>query len=264
MKNEIKFILHAIRKNLASNAELRTSFLMNIFGMIINNISFIIIWVFLVKTVGNVGGWTPADVFGLQGFTALVYGFIFSFGAGLREMPRLVSSGIFDQFLLSPKSLLIRVATSSFSASAIGDLIFGVICLIIYWLMISANIEQITLTLILCILSTLTFIGATISIQSISFYFTDPDSVVKSLFELFFSPSLFHGGAFQGPIRFIFTFLVPSLLIGTLPVEAITNLSYKKVLLISILSIAWFILSLYLFKKAVKRYESSNFMTFGL
>lgn len=107
------------------------------------------------------------------------------------------------------------------------------------------------------------FIGVTISIQAISFYFSDPDSVVRSIFELFSTPALFHGGAFQGPTRFVFTFLLPSLVIGTLPVEAVTHLAYDKVILVGIISIFWFILSLWLFKKAIKRYESANFMTFG-
>ncbi|MFZ2205387.1 MAG: ABC-2 family transporter protein [Minisyncoccia bacterium] len=263
MKKEINFALYAIKKNLAGSAELRTSFLMNIFGMTINNISFVIIWVFLVQTAGDIGGWTSADVFGLQGFVALVYGFVFSFGAGLKDIPRLVSSGIFDQFLLSPKSLLVRTATSSFSASAIGDVFFGIICLIVYLVMISAGIPQILLTLLLTIFSVFAFIGVTISIQSISFYFTDPDSVTRSIFELFFSPSLFHGGAFQGPTRFFFTFIIPSLVIGTLPVEAVSHLSYGKVALVGIISIFWLFFSFWLFKRAVKKYESSNFMTFG-
>ena len=263
MKKELNFLIHAIKKNLSSSAELRTSFLMNIFGMMINNVSFVLIWVFLVQTAGNIGGWTSADIFGLQGFVALVYGLVFSIGAGLREIPRLVSSGVFDQFLLSPKSLLGRVATSSFSTAAVGDMFFGVICIIIYLIMIRAGVDQILMAIFLILFSTLAFTGVVVSVQSISFYFTDPDSVTRSIFELFFTPSLFHGGAFQGTTRFVFTFLVPSLVIGALPVEAITNISYEKLILVAILSIIWFISSLWLFKNAVKRYESSNFMTFG-
>ncbi len=263
MKNEIKFALYAIKKNIQSSAELRTSFLLNIFGMMINNISFVVIWVFLIQTAGDIGGWTTADVFGLQGFVALVFGLIFSIGAGLREMPRLVASGIFDQYLLSPKNLLGRIATSSFSASAVGDMFFGIICICIYLVMIHAGITQILMCLALVVFAIIAFVGVTITIQSISFYFTDPDSVTKSVFELFFTPSLFHGGAFQGTMRFVFTFLIPSLIIGTLPVEAVSHFSYIKLALVGVLSILWLILSLQLFKKAVKRYESANFMTFG-
>jgi ABC-2 type transport system permease protein len=263
MKNEVNFIIYSIRKNLSSSAELRASFLINILGMMLNNIVFIIIWVSLVQTVGSIGGWTSADVVGLQGFVALVYGFVFSFGAGLREMPRLVSSGIFDQFLVSPKNLLGRVATSSFSSAAIGDLFYGIVCVIIYLITISANIQQVCMTLLLIFFSSIAFAGVVVSVQSISFYFQDPDSVTRSIFELFFTPSLFHGGAFQGMTRFIFTFILPSLVIGTLPVEAITNMSYQKLLLVGALSVFWFVISLFLFKRAVKNYESSNFMTFG-
>ncbi len=263
MKNEITFAWYAIKKNIQSSAELRTSFLLNIFGMMINNISFVVIWVFLIQTAGDIGGWTTAEVFGLQGFVALVYGLVFSVGAGLREMPRLVASGTFDQYLLSPKNLLSRISTSSFSASAVGDMFFGIICICIYLAMIHAGIAQILMCILLIIFSVIAFVGVTVTIQSISFYFTDPDSVTKSVFELFFTPSLFHGGAFQGTTRFVFTFLIPSLIIGSLPVEAVSHLSYAKLGLVGVLAILWLVLALWLFKKAVKRYESANFMTFG-
>jgi ABC-type uncharacterized transport system permease subunit len=64
-------------------------------------------------------------------------------------------------------------------------------------------------------------------------------------------------------MRFVFTFLVPSLLIGTLPVEAITQTSFPKMILLLVLSIFWFMSAIWFFKKAVRKYESANFMTFG-
>lgn len=263
MRKEINFAIYAIKKNIQSSAELRTSFWMNVFGMMINNVSFVILWVFLIQTVGNIGGWNQADIFGLQGFVALVFGIVYSIGSGLREMPQLISGGRFDQFLISPKNLLTRIATSSFGASAVGDVFFGIICIVIYLLMISATLPQIGMTLLLILIALITFTGVTIAIQSINFFFTDPEAVTRSVFELFFTPSLFHGGAFQGTTRFVFTFLVPSLLIGTLPVEAITQTSFSKMFLLLVLSIFWFMLSLWFFKKAVRKYESANFMTFG-
>ena len=56
MKKEITFMLYSIRKNFESSTELRTSFLINMFGMIINNISFVLIWVFLVIWIGCTAG----------------------------------------------------------------------------------------------------------------------------------------------------------------------------------------------------------------
>lgn len=263
MFKELRFAIYSIKTNIQSSAELRTSFLLNIVGMVINNIAFILLWVFFIKSVGIIGGWTASDIVGLQGFTALSYGVIFSVATGIRKLPEYVTSGAFDKFMLSPKNLLSRVATSTFSPSAVGDILFGVICFAIYGILIRMSFYQVFLLAILVFFSTLIFLAMTITIYSSSFFFIDSSVVTNGFFELFFTPSLFHGGAFQGAMRFIFTFLVPSLLIGTLPVETIKNISLPQLAIVGLLSLAWFLISILVFYKAVKRYESSNFMTFG-
>ena len=263
MMKELYFAMYAIKKNIQGSAELRTSFLMNIIGMAVNNIAFIILWIFFVKSVGIIGGWTAADIIGLQGFLALCFGIVFSAGGGIRKLADYTASGAFDRFMLSPKNLLVRIATSSFGASALGDIVFGVICLGIYAFLIHATIYQILLIALLVVISTIVFLAAVIAIYSTSFFFTDSSSVTGSLFELFFTPALFHGGAFQGFTRFVFTFLIPSLLIGALPVEIVRDISLGKLLLVGVLAIFWFIVSINIFNRAIKKYESSNFMTFG-
>lgn len=263
MAQELRFALYAIQKNIQSSAELRASFLMNVVGMAINNTAFIILWVFFVKSVGVIGGWTAADIVGLQGFAALSYGIVFSTAMGIRKLPEYVASGAFDRFMLSPKNLLLRVATSSFNESAVGDTIFGIVCLITYGFLIHVTAYQILVMAILAILAIIVFLALMIAIYSTSFFFVDSNAVTSGLFELFLTPSLFHGGAFQGAMRFIFTFLIPSLLIGALPVEAVRDVSLAKLVLIGVLAFVWFLASLWIFKKAIKKYESSNFMTFG-
>lgn len=43
-----------------------------------------------------------------------------------------------DKYLLTPKNTLLKVSTSAISTSAIGDLLFGLICLLtIFWLILS-------------------------------------------------------------------------------------------------------------------------------
>jgi ABC-2 type transport system permease protein len=263
MFKELRFAIYAIKKNIQSSAELRTSFLMNIVGMAVNNISFIVLWVFFVQSVGIIGGWTAADIVGLQGFAALSYGIVFSIGMGIRKLPDYVASGAFDRFMLSPKNVLMRVATSAFNASAVGDIVFGIACLTIYAVLIHASIFQILIMMLLVALASLVFLSVIIVIYSISFFFIDANGVTSGLFELFLTPALFHGGAFQGVMRFIFTFFVPSLLIGALPVETIRDIALWKFGLVSTLALLWFFVSIKIFNKAVKKYESSNFMTFG-
>ncbi len=263
MYNELRFALYAIRKNIEGSAELRASFVMHIVGMALNNSSFIVIWVFFVQSVGVIGGWTASDVVALQGFTALSYGLIFSVGAGIKRLPEYVESGVFDRFMLSPKNVLVRIATASFSPAGIGDIVFGILALLFYAIVSHMHFPQLLLMVCLAFLSTLIFLTASIIVYSMSFFFIESQAITDGLFELFMTPSLFHGGAFQGGVRFVFTFIIPSLLIGTLPVEAVKNMSLATLALMTVLMIFWLILSLWIFSKAIRRYESSNLMTFG-
>ena len=263
MKKELYFALYAIKKNIESSAELRTSFLMNVIGMAINNTAFMVLWVFFVKSVGVIGGWTAADIIGLLGFSTISYGLVFSVASGIRRIAEYAPSGVFDHFMLSPKNLLLRVATSHFGASVIGDFIFGLVCLIIYAILIQASLYQIILILLMILSTSLVFLAVTIMIYSLSFFFMEADNITRGIFEFFLTPSLFHGGAFQGVMRFVFTFIVPSLLLGAIPVEAVRDVSLPKIILTITLGLIWFVLSIKFFNSAVKRYESSNFMTFG-
>ena len=260
---EIRFALYAIKKNIQNNAGLKTSFLMNIFGMAINNIAFLIIWISFVKSVGIINGWTASDIIGLMGFCTLCFGIVLSVGDGLRRMPDHVSYGSFDRFMLSPKNLILRIATSSFGSSAVGDVIFGLICLIFYGILIHASFFQILLILFLIIITTVIFLSLIIIIHCTSFLFVDSEQITIGVFNFFLTPSLFNGGAFHGIMKFIFVIIVPSLLVGAIPVEIVRDLSIWKLLMISFLAVFWFIFSIKIFNRAVRKYESSNFMTFG-
>ena len=260
---EMRFALYAIKKNIQNNAGLKTSFFMNIFGMVLNDIAFIIIWVSFVKTVGVINGWTASDIIGLMGFSTFCFGFVLSVGDGLRRMPDHVSSGAFDRFLLSPKNLIPRIATSSFGSSAVGDMLLGIICLIFYGLLIHASLTQVLLILFLIIITTVIFLALIIIIHCTSFLFVDSEQITLGVFNFFLTPTLFNGGAFQGIMKFIFVIIIPSLLVGAIPVEIVRDISIWKLLMISILTVFWFIFSIKIFNRAVRKYESSNFMTFG-
>lgn len=263
MRNEVQFALYAIKKNLQSSAELRTSFVTNIIGMCINNTAFILLWVFFVQSVGIINGWTAADIVGLQGFLAFNYGIVMSLAYGLMKMPEYVASGAFDRFMLSPKNVLVRVATSAFGVSALGDVVFGLVTLGIYGALIQISLYQLLLLGLLAIISSSLYLAIMILVQATAFLFIDAESVTRGLFELFMTPSIFHGGAFQGVLRFIFTFLVPSLLLGSLPVETVRHASLETLLLLAVLAAIWLLVAILLFNKGIRKYESSNLISFS-
>ena len=99
--------------------------------------------------------------------------------------------------------------------------------------------------------------------MSISFYLMDGENVSSGLTNIFVSNSLYHGGAFTGILRFVFIFIIPSLLLGTIPVEIIKTLSLSKFIIITICTIIWLYFSIKFFYKSLKKYNSNSLFGFG-
>lgn len=259
----MKLAFLRIKKNFQNAKELKSAFITSIIGMCINNIAFIFIWYYFGKTVGNINGWEPIDIFALYAFSTFSYGFIKSFLNGIFELPTYISTGNFDKYLLTPHNTLMKVATSSISTSAIGDLIFGIICFIIYALISKLTLMQYIVSILLMIITSVAFFAFSLICVTISFYLMDGENISQGLFNIYLSASLYHGGAFTGILRIIFVFIIPSLLLGAIPAEIVKNTSYTNLLLISVLTIIWLVISILFFNKSIKKYESNNFFGFG-
>ena len=262
MKN-IKFALLNIKKNFKNEKELKSSFIISIVGMVINDVSFLILWYYFGKKLGVVNGWGPMDIFGLYGFATTAFGIVVSMFSGMIEIPNYISSGSFDKYLLTPKNILLKVSTSKISVSAFGDLLFGIICFTIFAFSRRLTILKLLLAVILIIIGCIIFYSFTLICMSVSFYLMDGYNVSQGLYELFLNNTLYHGGAFTGVLRIIFIYIVPSLLVGTIPVEIVKRLDLNTFIMLIVLTIFWLVVSIMFFYKSLKKYESNNLFGFG-
>lgn len=263
VSQELRFIKDCIKTGFINAAQLRLSFVFSVIAMCLNNISFIIIWVLVVKAVGPINGWGPYEIIALQGFTSIAFGLPAAFTAGLLRLPVMVQSGSFDSILLSPKNILSRTAFADFSADAFGDVVFGIICLSIYLIVQDQFISNGFIILINCILISLIFFSVILCIFSLSFYITDSELVCTKLLHTFLTPALMHGGLFDGFLKFFFVFIIPSLAIGALPTEMLIEFKASQLIIMFCLTCFWLFFSIKFFYMAVKRYESGNLFTFG-
>ena len=259
----LKLALLNIRKNIRNEKELKSSFIISIFGMAINNIAFLILWYHFGKTVGELNGWQPMDVFGLYGFGTTAYGLVCSVFAGILEIPTYIVTANLDKYLLTPKNILLKISTSKISISALGDLLFGVICFAIFAIWNKLSILQLIVSFILIIIASIIQYSFALVCMSISFYLMDGHNVSNGLYGMFVGNSLYHGGAFTGILRIVFIFVMPSLLLGAVPVEIAKSLSIANLLMIILLALFWLKLSILFFYKSLKKYESNNLFGFG-
>lgn len=259
----LKLALLNIRKNIKNEKELKSAFIISIVGMMLNNISFLILWYYFGKTVGELNGWKPIDIFGLYAVSTVSYGIISGFLSGIFNIPTYITTATLDRYLLTPKSILMKISTSKISTSAFGDLLYGIVCFILFILFRHLSLSQILLMLLLMFFATIIFYSFGVICMSISFYLMDGRNVSEGFYGMFVSNSLYHGGAFTGVLRFIFTFICPSLLLGVIPVEIITNFSLTKLLIMILMTVIWLEVSIFFFYKSLKKYESNNLFGFG-
>ena len=259
----IRLALLNIRKNFKNEKELKSSFIISVVGMAINNISFLILWYYFGKTIGELNGWKPMDIFGLYGYGTTAYGIVVSLFSGMFDIPNYISSGNFDKYLLTPKNILLKVSTSKISTSAFGDLLFGVVCFLVFAICNKLTVMQLLLSILLIIVASIIFYSFSLICMSVSFYLMDGHNVSQGLYGMFLSNSLYHGGAFTGILRFIFIFVMPSLLLGAVPVEIVKNLSIPNLIMLLSLTVFWFVISIMFFYKSLKKYESNNLFGFG-
>ena len=259
----LKLALLNIRFNIKNEKELKSAFIISIVGMMLNNAAFLFLWYYFGKTVGELNGWTAVDIFGLYAFSTVSYGIISGFFNGIFSIPTYISTATLDRYLLTPKNVLLKIATSKVSTSAFGDLLYGIICFILFIVLRHLNIYQILFSLFLMILVTIVFYAFSTICMTLSFYMMDGKNVSEGFYSMFLSNSLYHGGAFTGILRLAFTFIIPSLLLGVVPVELVNNFTVDKLLIMIILSLFWLFLSIIFFNKSLKKYESNNLFGFG-
>jgi len=259
----IKLALLNIKKNFQNAKELKSAFITSIIGMCINNIAFIILWYNFGAMIGNINGWEPFDIFGLYGFSGVSYGIVCTFFYGVYNIPTYISTGNFDKYLLTPKNTLLKVSTSAISTSAIGDLVFGATCFGIFMVISRLNFAQIMVSILLLLVASIIFFAFSLICMSISFYFMDGENISQGIYGMFISASLYHGGAFTGVLKAIFVFIIPSLLLGAIPVEIVKSMSLSHICLIILLTIFWLVFSIVFFYKSLRKYESNNLFGFG-
>lgn len=119
------------------------------------------------------------------------------------------------------------------------------------------------LSIYLILITTVVYFGFSLVCMSTSFYLLDGQNVSEGIYHTFLSNTLYYGGAFTGVLRFLFTFIMPSLLVGAIPVEVIKDFTLQKFLLLTGLSILWLVIEILFFNKSLKKYDSNNLFGFG-
>ncbi len=255
-KYQIKVLLLSVKYNVMREMTNHVTFIMNVVFMILNNAAFIVQWLVLFQLKSNIGGYTQKDVLILWAIAASTYGashVLFHQAYGLSE---LITNGKLDSFLVQPKNILLGVISSKTSCSAIGDLLYGYIIILLF----ERNLSSLLLFTLFTITGALIMTAFAVIAGSVSFWIIRGDILAHNLNSALLNFSTYPDGIFKGGVRLLLYTVIPVGLVNYLPLKIILDFNIYSFLLI--LGFTPFIIAVafFLFYRGLKRYSSSNLM----
>ena len=232
------------------------TFISNIIFMIINNGCFIVQWIILYSLKEDVGGYTFKQVLLLWGIAAFTFGISRFFFKEAFDLPEIINSGKLDNYLVQPKNVLITCITSSVEVSAIGDMIYGLIMVILFGL----SIKNVLLFIICGICGALTITSISIIFSSLSFWFGRTEMITNTVNSLMINFATYPEGIFKGIIKFMFYTFLPLGITTYVPVRVVSEFSINSLIYVIVGTIFFVTLAFLIFYRGLKKYSSANLM----
>jgi len=257
VKNQIKVIALSVKYNIMKQMTNKVTFVTNILFMILNNASFIVQWIILFSLKDEIGGYTIKEVLLLWGLAASTYGIAHIVFCKAFHISELIINGKLDTFLVQPKNVFLSVISSDTRVSAIGDLIYGYLCLILYGI----TIENFILFTIFSITGAIIVTAFASILGSLSFWIVKGDILADSLTSIMLNFATYPGTIFKNVIKLLLYTIIPVGIANYIPVDIIINFNIFNLIYVIIFAIAIFILAFIVFNNGLKRYSSSNLMS---
>ena len=140
------------------------------------------------------------------------------------EISDLIIRGKLDTFLVQPKNVFLSVLTSKTKISAIGDLIYGYICLAIY----GFTIRNLALFTIFSITGALILTAFASIVGSFSFWIVKGDIIADSLNNVMLHFDTYPGTIFKNGVKIILYTILPVGIANYMPLDMIISFNVKK------------------------------------
>ena len=256
VKNQMRVCLLSVKYNIMREMVNKVTFLTNICFMLLNNATFLVQWIILLRLREDVGGYTMREIMLLWGLTATSFGLSHILFARVFSLSELIIKGKLDSFLVQPKNVLVSMLTSSTDISAIGDFLYGVVIVCIC----RPGVGGFFLFLLFAVTGAVIFTSFALLLGSLSFWFVRMDMVQDQMVMNIVSFATYPDGIFNGVTRFLLYFVIPAGMTVWHPVHMLVR--FEAGMLFTVLGYAGGLtaLAVAVFYKGLKRYASGNLM----
>lgn len=252
-----RFLATAFAVNIKAVLEYRINFLLQFFGMMLNNAAFAAFWAILIARTGSVGGYGFSDIMFVWGLVSTAFGLAHIVFGNIRGLSRLVIEGSLDIYLLQPKDVWLNLLASRTIVSAWGDFAYGFIILA---LLPGINPLQWLLFIALIVPAALIFVAIFALAETLCFFMGNSTAIASAISEFLLTFSLYPEGVHAAWYRWLLYSLIPSAFIAFVPLRIFRAVDWPMVPVLWLLALGYVVVAWLVFQAGLKRYESGNRM----
>lgn len=246
----------SVKYNIMREMVNKVTFLTNVGFMVLNNATFLVQWMILLRMRGDVGGYTMREIMLLWGFMAASFGLSHILFARAFSLSDLIIKGKLDSFLVQPKNVLVSVLTSATDSSAIGDFLYGtaLVCAC------KPGVGGFFLFLLLVVTGTVIFTAFAVLLGSLSFWFVRMDMLQNQIVMGIVSFGTYPDGIFKGASRFFLYFIIPVGMAVWHPIHLMVSFDAGMFFTVAGYACVLLALAVAVFYRGLRRYASGNLM----
>ena len=252
---ELKFLLAVWKANLQSVMEYRVAFLLQVFGMMINNAIYFLIWVIYFDRFKEVRGWGINDMFITYGVIASGFGLVSILFGNVFNLGDVIAKGRLDYYMSMPRPVLLHTVASRSIASGLGDFTYGFVS---YALSGQCTWDGLGRFLVGALCAAAIFAAFMILVQSLSFWIGNTTYLSSLALNAMLTFAISPITLFDNTAKLILFTLIPAALMGALPAQFVQIFSWSTLVEIFLGSLIFLGLASAVFHVGLKRYESGS------
>ena len=252
---ELKFLLAVWKANLQSVMEYRGAFLLQVFGMMINNAIYFLIWVIYFDRFKEVRGWGINDMFVTYGVIASGFGLVSLLFGNVFNLGDVIAKGRLDYYLSMPRPVLLHTVASRSIASGLGDFAYGFVS---YVLSGQYSWDGLARFLFGTLCAAAIFGSFMILVQSLAFWIGNTTYLSNLALNAMLTFAIYPITLFDNTAKLILFTLIPAALMGALPAQFVQAFTWGTLVEISLGSLAFLGLAVAVFRLGLRRYESGS------
>jgi len=252
---EPKFLLAVWKANLQSVMEYRVAFFLQVFGMMINNGIYFLIWVIFFDRFKEVRGWGLNDMFVTYGIVASGFGLVSMLFGNAFNLGDVIAKGRLDYYLSFPRPVLLHTLASRSIASGFGDFSYGILS---YALSGQYSWDGLGRFMVGTLCAAAIFAAFLILVQSLAFWIGNSSYLSSLAINAIITFAIYPITLFDNSAKLILFTLIPAAFMGALPAEFVRGFSWVTLAEIFLGSLVFLTLAVAIFRLGMKRYESGS------